>query len=332
MDEIKRMGPVLLTIAACGCSAPAVHSAEPDSGASTAIIPAVASRADAGSLPLEKGGAIMVEDAGPALPAPPPSAGIQLHTTPFVMQPGEENVVCQVLSTAHPAMNLSSFEVSERFGMHHMTLYYGPAGASDPCVSALYPIFLAQQQHVSSDLSGGAPEYRGAFLKIPEGTFVVKIHAMNNTDQPATIEAWINLETLPTSGPQLSFLSLSAGSLKMNVPAHTASTYKASVAPPSDTTIVQMIAHTHSHTKEERATYDGRRIYTSSNWEDAPEVRYNSLTAPLVVKAGTALEWECDIDNTLDTPLVYAELVDKGEMCNLFGLVSGPNAWIAGAP
>lgn len=285
---------------------------------------------DAGTNPALPAAIRLDTDAGPALA--PPVAGIQLHTTPFVMQPGEENVVCQVLSTDHPAMNLSGYEVSERFGMHHMTLYYGPPGSGDPCVTAPYPVFLAQQQHVKSDLSGGAPEYRGAVLPISKGTFAVKIHAMNNTDAPTTIEAWINLETTPIAGLQLSFLSLSAGGQKMSVPPHTAQTYKASVAPPSDMTIVQLIAHTHSHTTEERASYDGQIVYSSSNWQDATETWYDSTTRPLVVKAGKPLEWECDINNTLDTPLVYAELVDKGEMCNLFGLVAGPNSWLAGAP
>lgn len=278
----------------------------------------------------EDSGAAPVADAGPGIA--PPASGIQLHTEPYTLAPGDESVVCQVLDPAHAALLLSAYEVSERFGVHHLTLYYGAPGVKDPCASSMQPVFLAQQRHVRTELSGGAPEYQGATLAIPAGTFVAKIHAVNTTDAPVTIEAWLNLETSETTTVPLSFLSLTAGATTLAVPAHTAQTFSASVSAPADVTIVQLAGHTHSHTTEQRASYGGKRVYVSDVWEEPATAWFNSTTAPLVVRKATPLSWECDINNTTDATLRVAERVDTAEMCNLTGFVRGAAGWAAAMP
>lgn len=305
----------VLFVVACGSSANGgAPGAESTDGGSPAPIPTTEPTADA----------------GPELT--PPASGVQLHTTPYVLAPGDETVVCQVLSSSHPTMNLSAYEVSERVSMHHLTLYYGPPNVVDPCNGELQPIFLAQAKRARTDLSGGAPEYAGATLEIPAGTFVAKIHAINTTTEPATIEAWINLETLATATLPLAALSLSAGQTTLAVPPHTAQTFKASATAPADVTILQLVGHTHSHTTEERASYGGKTIYTDDTWEEPTPAWFTSRTAPLVIKKGTVISWGCDINNTSDATLRYAERAITAEMCNLTGFVRGPVGWAASSP
>lgn len=253
-------------------------------------------------------------------------ATIRLHVEPYTLAPGAETVECVALSPYSPAMHLAGYDVRERFGMHHMTLYSGA------CDGAMVPLFLVQRQHESATMGNGAPEYVDATLEVPAGTIVAKVHALNATPEPVTIEAWIDLRTRNEATMPVSLLSLSAGNEKMAVPAHSKQTYHAAMVAPRDVTVLQLVGHTHSHTTEQRASVGSRQVYSSRNWSEPTPVWFTSQTAPLIIRKGETLSWECDIDNTTDAILGYAERVDTAEMCNLTGLVLGPTPWLGGVP
>ncbi len=164
-------------------------------------------------------------------------------------------------------------------------------------------------------------------LTVAEGSFIIQAHALNTSNEAKTIEAWINLETVDSAIP-VTWLSLSAGHT-MNVPAHSSQTIKASASEFNTGKILQLVGHFHSHTTEERVSYNGNEIYHSSNWQE-PDVEWFRPT--LDVPIGGTFAWECDIDNTTDKPLRFANEVYTAEMCNLVGFIVGTKPWAASLP
>jgi hypothetical protein len=293
-------------------------------------------------------------DAAPSsafAPLSPPANGVQIHIGPddltdpdaaaaWLIAPGDEWLHCVDPGTAHGALNVTAYEIQERPGIHHLTFMVGKAGDAPPIPTTCTPfagsqLFVAQRAHDHTDLSGGAPEYQGAALQVPAGTWLAEIHALNTSNTPLPLEFWINLETTETPRVPLQWLSLSGGHT-MAVPPHTQQTVTASATTTYyPQTIIQLVGHTHSHTTEERATFGGETIYSDTNWAEPTPVWFTSLTHPLTVPKGGSLEWACDINNDSDATLRFGNQAYKMEMCNLIGFIA-PTAgvvkpWAAGS-
>jgi hypothetical protein len=261
-----------------------------------------------------------------------PTDGEQLHYGPtnyddpadvatYLLAPGGETLTYKVVEASHPDMFVNSYEVSERSGMHHLAFYTGTPGIPDGAKAVINPaLFLAQVAHESTTMGNGAPEYADAAFKAGAGSFVVAVHAINETPEPMLIEAWINLHTVAIPGTLLLPLQLSGGQA-MAVPPHAKETIKAGVLAP-DENIVQLVGHFHAHTTEERAFLAGKQFYSTTTWLEPTVAWFTSLTAPLHITSGAELSWECDVDNTTDATLRYANAVQTAEMCNLVGFTT----------
>jgi hypothetical protein len=253
-------------------------------------------------------------------------------------------------------MFVPSYEVSSRGGMHHFSLFTGAGAASIgivSCTMATDFVFLAQRQHETIVIGDGAPEYDGAAQHIPAGAFLVQAHAINIGDAPLLVEGWINLATVSTTPRPLSYLGLSAGH-KMHVPAHSKQTVTAA-APAIELpmAIVELVGHFHEHTTEQRASVAGKQVYSTTNWAEPTVSWFTSKTGgPLVVQPAkiadaswtgqrvgafeitpeTSIQWECDVDNTLDTDIGFGNQARTSEMCNLQGLVDELRPWAISLP
>jgi hypothetical protein len=112
----------------------------------------------------------------------------------------------------------------------------------------------------------------------------------------------------------------------------------------NDSRIITMNGHRHAHTDRfsvwvKKPSGDEVRAYESFNWEDMPTYQYDSVsmnpapdvtnktdgasTGELTLTKGDELYFLCDINNTLDTPLKFANEAIDGEMCILFGSYLG---------
>lgn len=271
---------------------------------------------------------------------------------PYLLAPGAESVVCREVMAAHPATLLAGYETSERLGMHHFSLFTGTAGATSAiaCGTATNPIFLIQRPYEKQVMGDGAPEYADAALGVPAGSYIIQAHALNNTDVPALVEGWIRLTTVSSTSVRFSALALSGGHL-LNVPPHAKQTISTS-APVINlpASIVQLVGHFHAHTTQERVVANGREVYRTDSWSEPTVKWFTSLTGGALVipvatvapvgyvgpKVGafeitpsTSIQWACDIDNTTDAALRYANEVQTAEMCNVFGFVVGVRPWEA---
>jgi hypothetical protein len=125
---------------------------------------------------------------------------------PYMLAPGAESVVCAVLETSHPQTFVSAYEASRRDGMHHFTLFQGataPVGVIS-CTMATNAMALLQRPHEIETMGDGAPEYEGAALQIPAGSWITQAHAINQGDAPMLVEGWVNLTTVPSTKIPLS--------------------------------------------------------------------------------------------------------------------------------
>jgi hypothetical protein len=247
----------------------------------------------------------------------------------FLIAPGDETLSYEIVSPLHAAMLIESYDVSERTGMHHLAFYNGATGKPNATAALINPaIFLTQVPTESVAFDQGAPELAGAALKVPAGSFVIAAHAINMTDRPQLVEAWVNLHTVASTVRPISPLQM-AGGAGMTVPAHTKQTIRASVVAGHAIDILQITGHFHAHTTEERVAVDGAQKYSTSSWSEPSVSWFTSKTAPLHVPSQGVLSWECDVDNTTNAVLRWSNAVMTGEMCNVVGFVVGPETWTA---
>jgi hypothetical protein len=112
-----------------------------------------------------------------------------------------------------------------------------------------------------------------------------------------------------------------------------------------------MNGHRHAHTDRfsvwvKKKSGEEIRAYESFNWEDMPTFQYDSIsTNPMAnvdkhvdgassgmleVSEGDEVHFLCDINNTLDVPLKFANEAIDGEMCILFGSYIGEKSPCSG--
>ncbi len=200
-----------------------------------------------------------------------------------------------------------------------------------------------------------APEDEGLAAKLPASTkLVVEMHYVNTGDRQLLIEGWTNV--LYTSADQVKGILdpiYFIGGLGENTPGHSSETITAAGCGLSDAQgdslrIVGMTGHTHAMSTEFRAYVDRQTptdgssphqlVYQSYNWQEPLNAEFNSVkknqplgsisggdgavSGDLLLQRGDTLSWECDVNNTLDTSLRFANEAYKAEMCNVFGFVT----------
>ena len=278
----------------------------------------------------------------------------------WVVQPGAEPTQNYHVYTSNTD-NVYFFDQKYRMrpGSHHMIISTSndttsPAGWTTTEGSILGAI--GGTQHQSEDFPPGgveAPEDYGLAHSLdPHTALDIQLHFYNTTDEPVLREVWVNLMYKPKSQvtQPLGYLG---GFAPINVPAHSTVTtggtcdYANAVLASGATTerIVTLFGHAHSHTTRfvvYRDHADGTTdtVYDNYDWSEGPTYTYNSvvknpvpkpssklagaISGDLLLNPGDKLRYECDIQNDLDIALPFAERVDTGEMCNLFGTVASP--------
>jgi hypothetical protein len=185
----------------------------------------------------------------------------------------------------------------------------------------------------------------GSLLKAKQ-QFSFNLHHINTSDKAVLREAWVNAWYMDEKDvtQKMQSLSASGSPLDVSIPARqrTVLTYKCDVQ--SDSRIITMNGHRHAHTDRfgvwvKKASGETISAYESFDWEDMPTYQYDSVSTnpkpdmaqkrdgassgELKLGQGDQLYFLCDINNTLDVPLKFANEAIDGEMCILFGSYVG---------
>ncbi|MET0389231.1 MAG: hypothetical protein ABW321_24880 [Polyangiales bacterium] len=184
--------------------------------------------------------------------------------------------------------------------------------------------------------------------------FSFNLHHINISEEPMLREAWVNVWYMDEKDvtKQMKPLAASGSPRDVAIPAHKRTILEYECNVEGDSRIITMNGHRHAHTDRfaiwvtKGESNEQITAYESFNWEDMPTYQYDSVsTNPkpdvgtktdgassgmLEVTAGDKLHFLCDINNTLDVPLKFANEAIDGEMCIVFGTYIGDTAPCSG--
>lgn len=238
---------------------------------------------------------------------------------------GSEVHVCKEFVMPAGGAEIARFESKVPPGTHHLLAYRVPkktaadvTGAVFDCGDVPGPIVFTQS---ADDRGSRWPD--GVGVKVAPGEVVrLELHYLNLTTQPAT--ASVELDAYFAAAP----LAIEAGSLFMYdrdiaVPAHGTFTAKMHCAIPQDIRILDLLPHEHVHGSAERVYLSGgglaqpQLLMSTKGYGDQETRHFDD--APIAVKAGQAIDYECDYRNQTDEDVVEGPSKEHNEMCMVLG-------------
>jgi hypothetical protein len=192
----------------------------------------------------------------------------------------------------------------------------------------------------------------GAVLKAKQ-QFSFNLHHLNTTGGAVLREAWVNVWYMNKEDvtKEMKGLAASGSPKDVMIPAKQRTVLKYKCDVEANSRIITMNGHRHAHTDRfsvwvKKPSGEEIRAYESFNWQDMPTFQYDSVsTNPspnvgsqvdgassgvLEVAQGDQVYFLCDINNTLDAPLKFANEAIDGEMCILFGSYVGEKSPCSG--
>lgn len=281
---------------------------------------------------------------------------------PFLMMPGNETVECWYIDTPNEEdVYTRQRQYRMRPGSHHLILKHADPDVDvpdgwGPCPVGLSGSYGGSQNSVN-DVGFGdiAPEDEGYASKIEAKTrTATELHYFNLNEEPILRETWINFyeadpETVTGTYHGIALIGLQG----LDVAPGATEDLRWSVQNTVDERrVVSVVGHVHSHTTRFsawRVTPDDERelIYELYDWEEPMGIAFNSITENpepnadlgiegghsglLHLAAGDRLEFECHVENTLETALVFGNEALTAEMCILFGRTT-EDGWQAVPP
>ena len=263
-------------------------------------------------------------DPAEGLEIPFPDRGVQVGFEVKV-EPGREIVVCRELVVpGDAAIEVGRVEHASSPGTHHVHAYRTstPADEVSPdvfdCGDLAGPLlYTAESEAKSTHFQPGVG------IKLGKGEVVrLEIHYLNTGS--ATVEANLRLNLWFAQAK----LTAEAGSFFMYdhdlaVPPHGSATARMHCEIPVDIAITSLLPHVHTHGTAERIVLSGkglgepRLLVDSRGYGDLETRTFDD--APVLVKAGQALDFECDFKNGSDQELVEGTSPTTAEMCVILG-------------
>jgi hypothetical protein len=269
---------------------------------------------------------------------------------PYLLEGGAENVQCFLARIPESGFYYLRQENRMRPGSHHMLINLTeddgrPEGPATGCsLGALGSIPGSQTPRSDFPKPGTlAPEDAGLARYLPAGAMAAfQLHYVNTGTEPVLREAWVNLyrvdETQVTQRLQTVFL---VADRALDIAPKTRATVTTTYAPPvaEPTRIFSLTSHLQAHSESMtvwRVRGDQRElIYQSFDWEEPDSATYNTVvhnplpnnatkqdggvSGLLYLEPGDSLEWSCDVNNTLDQRMRFANEAYTAEMCLLAG-------------
>jgi hypothetical protein len=290
---------------------------------------------------------------------PPEGKGIQIHFGPknysdmaeikkYLIEPGEEfntYAVVNVPDTGTATRYFQYMKVSMRPGSHHLinNLITGhPAEGFTQCDGSSMGAFPGTQNLITESPPQGipAPENEGLGRSLPPNVSICQnYHRYNVTDKPAISEIWYNIWWIDEKEITQKTSGVTVNALVTAIPPGTMQKITTTTTASGDGRFVTLFGHRHAHTERFAAWLNDNLIYDSWDWVESRVFNYDSITmnpAPnpaaktdgavsgmLQFKSGDKIRIECDVNNTSDVTLRFANELQTGEMCILFGSTVG---------
>ncbi|HKP64152.1 MAG TPA: hypothetical protein VJV78_45765 [Polyangiales bacterium] len=281
----------------------------------------------------------------------------------FLMQPGQEKVdYYYTNATTTEDHSYYRTNLRMRAGSHHMIIRVQSADRKDGFSSEqdLGAILRADTETNRSFGGSQRPDTdrpEGILAVPPENAdmgellqagqqFSFNLHHFNVSDKVLLREAWVNVWYKDASeiGRRIQGISIIGNPSDLNIPAgeHRVLHYQCPVTAP--VRVITLNGHRHASTSRFGAWVvrkDGstQSVYESFDYNDMPTYQYDSLSknptpnldrkqdgatsGQLELEAGDQLHFVCDVTNKLQQPLHFANEVNTGEMCILFGTRTG---------
>lgn len=286
---------------------------------------------------------------------PPADQGFQLHfgpsnytdaveLAPYIVRPGQEFTSYGVLDIPATAQRQFAYvKLSLRPGSHHLinTLVSGQltpgfVTASAACGGQLLASFPSTTAPILEEPPQGvpAPENEGLAHDLPDGaSLCVNYHRINQTDQTALTEAWINVWFIdPSEVTQRAYdITIDAGPLNP-IAAHSSLTLSASGFVNGQGRIVSLFGHRHAASGRFAVFLNQQLVYDTYDWSEPRRYDFDSLTTNpplgvaedgaasgvLAVKDGDQIEISCQVQNQTGFALTFGNDLNTEEMCVLF--------------
>jgi hypothetical protein len=290
--------------------------------------------------------------------APDPMNGTQVYVGPegydnpsasFIMKKGEEVTDYYFTNATNTEPHFFfRTNIRMRAGSHHMINNMLDADRADGFAAGGEPggRGFPGAQRPDSDRPQGTfdvpPENAGLGDELlTKQQFSLNLHHFNLSDEDILREIWINIWYKPESEvkEKIGGIAMFGNPLDVSVPAGQKRNLHYTCDVTGNTRIITLNGHRHAHTTRFGVwlVRGGENIplYESFYYNDMPTYQYDSIsknpvpdlankidgafTGILDVKAGDQIHFVCDINNDSTQPLRFANEVQTGEMCILFG-------------
>ena len=276
----------------------------------------------------------------------------------FVMEPGEEVTDFYYTNASNTEEHwFYRVNIRMRAGSHHMINRMVDADQADGFSGAgggfgggaggrSFPGSQRPNQDRPMGILQVPPENAGLGDRLlVHQQFSLNLHHFNFGDSPALREVWINIWYKPEAEvtDEMGGISIFGNPLDVSLAPGEHRVLEYSCPVTGDTRIITLNGHRHTWTDRfgvwlERAGQT-TTLYESFHYDDMPTYQYDSIsqnptpdmatkidgafTGILEVKSGDELHFVCDVNNTTDHSLRFANEVETGEMCILFGSRTG---------
>ena len=257
------------------------------------------------------------------LAAPPAGAGLQLELGRTVPS-GEETHFCRHYVLPEGAdLEVSRLEHSYSPGTHHLIAYRTSLTAAEVTPDVFecgnIPGAFVYSTQVAADESSYPP---GVGMRFKSGEVIrLESHFVNTTADD--LEASLRLNLWYAEAP----ITVEAGSFFLYdrdivIPPRGAFTARMHCEIPEDIEVLFLAPHTHVRGVAQRAWVTGggldapRELLTSTGYGDL-ETRF--FDAPIPIKAGQAIDFECDYENESAETIVEGPSKNDNEMCLILG-------------
>ena len=285
-----------------------------------------------------------------------PKSYDQAEIDKYLIQPGEEVTDCMFVKTPNDKeVFINQYHARMRPGSHHMITYLTDKAVPDSAVpeecglDANMRFLVGAQEKVIDVLADEqAPEQEGYAMKLPANQqAAIQLHYVNTGTEPILKETWVNvLFTDPATVTTLVDPLFWLGGLGIAIPPNSQHLTQASCVVndtmPEGLHLLQITGHYHAHTKRFSAwlvrgsTGEKHLLYESYDFNEPGFAYFNSAdvnpkpdpatrspggewNGPLFLEPGDAVQWECEVDNTSNGTLEFANGAYTAEMCNVFG-------------
>ncbi len=264
-------------------------------------------------------------------PPAPPEQGIQIHLTPFAIEPGKEREIFSTVTLgAAEDFMVNKIEIAQPEGSHHFIIYEVndeeahklPAGLRDFNPTDLRQALgiFSRRFIIGTQMPHSAFEFpEGVVIPMPaNAVYELNSHFVNTSGINTLIgEVYVNLHTIPAREVRHIAKPLFVTHLGFEIPPGQTVTSGASWTLDRDINLFLLSSHMHRHGKQFDIFLGGNRIYRSLDWADPETLLFNP---PLLIKAGEKVRFECTHEND-DKPFTirFGFTAENDEMCIMLG-------------